>query len=196
MIAPIYAKSYIWVIILSLKHALLGFLSFGPATGYELKHAFENSIQHFWSADLSQIYRALESLREEGLVTMRIEHQKSKPPKHIYSLTESGRAELLRWLHEPTVELPTVRNPFLMKVFFGALLPKEVLLEHLHRFDEALQQRIDAYKQIEAYLPKRCCEQGSLAHKPFLLATVRLGLKSLEAYQQWCREFIAKLRRL
>jgi PadR family transcriptional regulator, regulatory protein AphA len=94
------------------KHALLGFLSFGPATGYELKHAFENSIQHFWSADLSQIYRTLESLREEGLVTMRIEHQESKPPKHIYSLTESGRAELLRWLHEPTVELPTVRNPF------------------------------------------------------------------------------------
>jgi len=184
------------VIILSLKHALLGFLSFGPATGYELKHAFENSIQHFWSADLSQIYRTLESLREEGLVTMRIEHQESKPPKHIYSLTESGRAELLRWLHEPTVELPTVRNPFLLKIFFGALLPKEALLGHLHRFDEALQQRIDAYKQIEAYLPKRCREQGSLAHKPFLLATVRLGVKSLEVYQQWCRDLISEVKQL
>jgi DNA-binding PadR family transcriptional regulator len=184
------------VIILSLKHALLGFLSFGPATGYELKHAFENSIQHFWSADLSQIYRTLESLREEGLVTMRIEHQESKPPKHIYSLTESGRAELLRWLHEPTVELPTVRNPFLLKIFFGALLPKEALLGHLHRFDEALQQRIDVYKQIEEYLPRRCRELGLSAHEPFLLATVRLGVKNLEVYQQWCREFIAKLKRL
>jgi PadR family transcriptional regulator AphA len=183
------------VIILSLKHALLGFLSFGPATGYGLKHAFENSIQYFWNADLSQIYRALESLKEEGLVTMRIEHQESKPPKHIYSLTESGRAELLRWLHEPTVELPAVRNPFLLKIFFGALLPKEILFEHLHRFEEALQQRIDVYKQIEEYLPTRCREQGLLAHEPFLLATVRLGLKSLEAYQQWCRELISELKR-
>jgi PadR family transcriptional regulator AphA len=196
MIAPIYAKSYIWVIILSLKHALLGFLSFGPATGYELKHAFENSIQHFWSADLSQIYRTLESLREEGLVTMRIEHQESKPPKHIYSLTESGRAELLRWLHEPTVELPTVRNPFLLKIFFGALLPKEALLGHLHRFDEALQQRIDVYKQIEEYLPRRCRELGLSAHEPFLLATVRLGVKSLEVYQQWCRDLISEVKQL
>jgi hypothetical protein len=69
-------------------------------------------------------------------------------------------------------------------------------LEHLHRFDEALQQRIDAYKQIEAYLPKRCREQGSLAHKPFLLATVRLGLKNLEVYQQWCRDLISEVKQL
>lgn len=196
MIAPIYEKSYIWVIIVSLKHALLGFLSFGPATGYELKHAFENSIQHFWSADLSQIYRTLESLREEGLVTMRIEHQETKPPKHIYSLTESGQAELLRWLHEPTVELPTVRNPFLFKVFFGALLPKEVMLEHLHRFEAALHERLEVYQQIQEYLPKRCRELGLHHHEPFLLATVRLGLNNLEVYQQWCREFIEELKRL
>ncbi len=181
---------------MSLKHALLGFLSFGPATGYELKHAFENSIQHFWSADLSQIYRTLESLREDGLVTMRIEHQEAKPPRHIYSLTESGHAELMRWLQEPSIELPTVRNPFLLKIFFGALIPKETILEHLRLFDEALRQRIAVYKQIEAYLPKRCREQGLHAHRPFLLATVRLGLTSLEVYQQWCHDFISELKRL
>ncbi len=193
MLAPIYVKSYIWVIIVSLKHALLGFLSFGPATGYELKHAFENSVQHFWNADLSQIYRALESLKEEGLVTMRVEQQESKPPKHIYSLTKSGRAELLRWLSEPIVELPTVRNPFLLKIFFGALLPREIVLEHLRRFDQALHERLEVYKQIEAYLPKRCREQGLHEHEPFLMATVLLGMKNLKATQQWCRELISEL---
>lgn len=178
---------------MSLKHALLGFLSFGPATGYELKHAFENSIQHFWSADLSQIYRTLESLREEGLATMRIEHQEAKPPKHIYSLTEAGRTELLRWLEETTVELPTTRNSFLFKIFFGALLPKEKVLEHLKLFAGALQERLELYRQIERYLPQRCCEQGLQSHRPFLLATIRLGLKHLEVNQQWCRELIAEL---
>ncbi len=178
---------------MSLKHALLGFLSFGPATGYELKHAFENSIQHFWSADLSQIYRTLEGLREEGLVTMRIEQQETKPPKHIYSLTKSGRAELVRWLTDPTVELPTTRNPFLLKIFFGALIPKETILEHLRLFDEALQQRIAVYKRIEEYLPKRCREQGLQRHKPFLLATIRLGLTALQAHRRWCHDLIAEL---
>lgn len=193
MLAPIYVKSYIWVIIVSLKHALLGFLSFGPATGYELKHAFENSVQHFWNADLSQIYRALEGLRDEGLVTMRIEHQESKPSKHIYSLTKQGRVELVRWLSEPTVELPTVRNPFLLKIFFGALLPREIVLEHLRRFDQALHERLSVYKQIEEYLPTRCHEQKLQQHEPFLLATVRLGVNNLKATQQWCRELIAEL---
>ncbi len=178
---------------MSLKHALLGFLSFGPATGYELKHVFENSIQHFWSADLSQIYRTLEGLKEEGLVTMRIEQQETKPPKHIYSLTKIGRAELIRWLTDPTVELPTTRNPFLFKIFFGALMPKETILEHLRLFNEALQQRIAVYKRIKEYLPKRCCEQGLQHHKPFLLATICLGLKTLEAHQQWCQELTAEL---
>lgn len=193
MLAPIYAKSHIWVIIVSLKHALLGFLSFGPATGYELKHAFENSVQHFWSADLSQIYRTLESLKEEGLVTMRIEQQETKPPKHIYSLTKQGRAELIRWLSEPTVELPTVRNPFLLKIFFGALIPKETVLEHLRRFAVALEERLAVYYQIEEYLPKRCREQRLHEHEPFLLATVHLGIKNLQATQQWCHELIAEL---
>ncbi|MCS6936704.1 MAG: PadR family transcriptional regulator [Candidatus Bipolaricaulota bacterium] len=170
-------------------------MSFGPATGYELKHAFENSVQHFWSADLSQIYRALESLKEEGLVTMRIEHQETRPPKHIYSLTESGRAELIRWLSEPTVELPTVRNPFLLKIFFGALIPKETMREHLRSFDAALHERLMVYKQIEEYLPKRCREQGLHKHEPFLLATVRLGVKNLKATQRWCRELMAELER-
>jgi hypothetical protein len=60
----------------------------------------------------------------------------------------------------PRLSCPPCAILFSVKIFFGALLPKEALLGHLHRFDEALQQRIDAYKQIEAYLPKRCRELG------------------------------------
>ena len=51
---------------MSLKHALLGLLTHQPMTGYELKQFFDSSIQHFWNAELSQIYPTLKSL-EAGL---------------------------------------------------------------------------------------------------------------------------------
>ena len=38
---------------MSLKHAILGFLSFAPLTGYDLKKAFDRSVQHFWPANQS-----------------------------------------------------------------------------------------------------------------------------------------------
>ncbi|MBK7448579.1 MAG: PadR family transcriptional regulator [Anaerolineales bacterium] len=53
---------------MSLKHAILGFLSFKPFSGYELKKAFDSSVQHFWPANQSQIYRTLAELEGGGFV--------------------------------------------------------------------------------------------------------------------------------
>ena len=58
------------ITVLSLKHAILGFLSIKSLTGYELKKAFDRSVDHFWPADQSQIYRTLSRLVEEGFLTV------------------------------------------------------------------------------------------------------------------------------
>ena len=57
---------------MSLKHALLGILGHGQMTGYELKQFFDSSVQHFWNAELSQIYPTLKSLEEGGFVAMHV----------------------------------------------------------------------------------------------------------------------------
>ena len=49
---------------MSLEFAILGFLSYHPSTGYDLKKMFDVSIRHFWPADQSQIYRTLARLTE------------------------------------------------------------------------------------------------------------------------------------
>jgi len=49
---------------MSLEYAILGFLNYHPYTGYDLKKIFDNSVQHFWVADQSQIYRTLIHLTE------------------------------------------------------------------------------------------------------------------------------------
>jgi len=177
---------------MSLKHALLGFLTFEPATGYELKGKFDRSVRHFWHADLSQIYRTLNAMESEGWVQMEIKHQESRPPKHIYAVTEAGRAELLDWLAQPMKRLPTVRNEFLIKIFFGGLLGPEAVIGHLRRYRDQLAQRLEIYGQVEAGLEAGRASQS--AHDlVYPLSTLRLGIRIMRAQADWCEETIREI---
>ncbi len=48
--------------------ALLGMLTMGATSGYELKQRIERSIGNFWSESYGQIYPTLKRLEREGLV--------------------------------------------------------------------------------------------------------------------------------
>ncbi|MFB6285138.1 MAG: PadR family transcriptional regulator [Candidatus Bipolaricaulia bacterium] len=179
---------------MSLKHALLGFLSFGPATGYDLKNRMEQSVQYFWHADLSQIYRTLDAMRDAGWVDKAIEHQESRPPRHVYSIQDAGREELIRWLQEPLEQLPTVHNPFLLKVFFGGMLGADTAVEHLRRHRELHQGRLAFLYEVETTVPEQLRELDLSDHIPYILATLRLGRKMSETYIEWCDETIQALQ--
>ena len=53
---------------MGLQHGILGFLNYGPCSGYELAKAFHSSVQFFWPAQTSQIYLTLGKLEHAGLV--------------------------------------------------------------------------------------------------------------------------------
>ncbi|WP_437511230.1 PadR family transcriptional regulator [Sorangium sp. So ce1099] len=56
---------------MSLRGAILGFLSFEPTSGYTLKQRLDGSVRSLWSMTQSQIYRELHALEGEGLVEAR-----------------------------------------------------------------------------------------------------------------------------
>jgi len=116
---------------MSLPHALLGLISYRPSTGYDLKTTFKTSIHFFWNATLPQIYRTLKQMEADGWVTSTVEHQDGKPSKKIYSVTDRGRSEFKRWLAEPP-EMAEMRNPMLIKIFFGNQMHPEQFAEQLH----------------------------------------------------------------
>src|SRR5690349_10724831 len=94
----IYALAYRYK--MSLQHMILGVLKYGPISGYDLNKAFQASIQHFWETEQSLIYRALYKMQDFGWVESESVAQDNAPAKKLYRLTESGRAELKRWLTE------------------------------------------------------------------------------------------------
>ncbi|WP_395103504.1 PadR family transcriptional regulator [Actinomadura sp. SCN-SB] len=100
---------------MSLKFAVLAALLEGEASGYELAKRFDAGVANFWSATPQQLYRELDRLDGEGLVTARVVEQERRPNKRMFSMTEAGRAALRTFLAAPT-RPDAVRGELLVKV--------------------------------------------------------------------------------
>jgi PadR family transcriptional regulator, regulatory protein AphA len=111
----------------SLDHAILGFLSERPGSGYDLKtRCFEGASSQFWGADQAQIYRTLERLQKARLVTSTRKKQSGRPDRKVFEITHSGREALGAWLASG-LPLPASRDPFYLQLYFGAELSDEAL---------------------------------------------------------------------
>jgi PadR family transcriptional regulator, regulatory protein AphA len=177
----------------SLEHAILGFLNYGPSSGYDLKRAFDVSVQHFWPADQSQIYRTLSRLEDKGWAEMEVVEQDDRPDRKVYHITEAGREELHRWL---TTSLPPkpVRSAPLIQVFFAAQLSDEEILAMFERWAERTRALLARYDQV----PQESAEYNETAGSPrdtfFWMLTLELGIKSAQAQLEWLESVIRRIR--
>lgn len=89
----------------------------GEATPYDLKGLVAETIGNFWSVPHSALYAEPERLAREGLVSERREEGGRR--RRLYALTDEGRAALASWRDTPTGEAPELRDPGLLKLFFG-----------------------------------------------------------------------------
>ena len=96
------------------------------ATPYDLKQWMALSIDYFWSTPHAQVYREPERLATGGFVTERREETGRR--RRFYAITDRGRAALEEWRGKELDELPELREPGVLKLFFGA--DPVVLAEH------------------------------------------------------------------
>ena len=120
-----------------LKHGILGLIGYGDKTGYEILAVFRDSLNYFWSAQTSQIYRELHWLEEHGAVTHTVVKGDGRPDSKLYTITEDGRRELIRWLG--TENGFDTRSKLLMLTFFRGELPRE---ENIRFFQKIAEQTI------------------------------------------------------
>jgi DNA-binding PadR family transcriptional regulator len=100
-----------------LHHAVLALLAARPAHGYELKGSFEQAIGDQWGGlNIGHLYQILDRLARDGLIESERQPQSVKPDRMVHRLTPAGRAELDRWLAEPSVRVRGYRDDFFLKV--------------------------------------------------------------------------------
>ncbi len=181
---------------MSLKHALLGFLNYQSMTGYTLKQCFDQSVQHFWNASLSQIYPTLNQMKEEGLLTMEIKYQDASPNAKIYQITAAGRSELQRWLAEP-IEAQPSRSAFLVKIFFSANIDRQVVLAQLkERLEQAKANLVRYHQSQQEIINRRASANDSPQDCLFWSLTADYGIKHEEANIAWYKESIKTIEAL
>jgi DNA-binding PadR family transcriptional regulator len=130
---------------MSLKHALLGFIELMPLSGYDLSKMFDDSVNFYWPATHTQIYRTLKQLLKDGLVTREIVDQTDLPSKKVYYITDKGRDNLRQWVATP-LDLPTIRHPLLVQIAFSAQVDTSQLISLLEAYAEKLRKRLDLYR--------------------------------------------------
>src|SRR3954452_11186377 len=79
--------------------AILGFLSFQPRSGYEIRAAARRSAGLVWGINDGQLYPQLHELHERGLIEPPGEPEGPKS-RQRWRLTDAGRAALHAWLRE------------------------------------------------------------------------------------------------
>lgn len=177
-----------------LKHGILGLISNGDKTGYEIMTVFRDSLSHFWTAQTSQIYRELRTMERAGWICERHISQSGKPDKNVFSITPAGHEELLRWLREEP--LPTgVKNPFLLKTFFLGELPVEENIAFFKAFRDAAVFP-DEGRQAAA---NAAFYQRSVDHPEkavYWKLTIAFGLMYEKMQREWCDYCLRELEKL
>lgn len=164
---------------MDIKTLCLGILTFGDATGYEIKKRLEGPLRHYYDASFGSIYPALANLKRDGLVLRVEENQEKRPQKKVYSITQAGRLALIEALHEDP-RPDRYRSDFMVTLLFADLLPPA----HL---DRLLEDRMELYR---AFVEKIESRQGSKTPgQEFVnglgLAVYRAALDYIDEHRPW-----------
>jgi DNA-binding PadR family transcriptional regulator len=151
--------------------SLLGFLSRGPMSGYDLAATIEDSIGPFWNVTRSQIYRELRMLEEAGFLRAGASGTRDR---RSYTVTAAGQRAFDAWISRDLGE-ELIRFPLLLTIYFGDRVPpaelRRILRLHRARHESALA----TYRKKET---RRAAD-------PFPALTLRFGIIYEEAVLHW-----------
>ena len=163
---------------MSLRHAVLGLLADGPASGYDLLKVFDRSLAFIWPATQSQLYGELNRLADDGLIE--VTHEGPRGRKD-YTITEQGRAELEHWITD--VEPDRIRrNEAMLRVFFLGTVGPEHAKAYLEREATVHEDLEELLQTIERDTDWDTSDFNRYGH-----LVIESGRRYAHAQAQWAR---------
>jgi DNA-binding PadR family transcriptional regulator len=158
-----------------LNYAILGLLSQESRHGYDLKQAFEAMLGGTWPLNIGQVYTTLSRLERDGYVESQIVPQELLPDRKVYSLTQTGKDELNRWLSEPTQGTIRLKDEFFIKL---------LILQLTHSSDPIalIRKQRQVYMQTLAQLTNLLNDSNL---NPSTALLIEGAILHVEADMQW-----------
>lgn len=171
------------------SYPLLGLLSLGPQTGYDLRKTAEATLGAFWHEGFAQVYASLDYFEAQGLARV-AEAEPGPRRRRVYALTPEGDRVFQDWLERPVEAHDLRRHELLVKVFFGRRLAPDVLGGHLAAYEAAQGAWRRGLEALAARLGDENIGNPDLA---FWLATVEHGACLGRALEAWSQRTAAAL---
>jgi len=178
-----------------LSHAILGFLDYGPMSGYDLKKLFDQSVTHFWSATQSHIYKALENLEAEGMVESQVIPQEGKPNRKQYKITEAGKAELRRWVSTP-LPVEAKREAWLIQVFFAHNITNAEIASLFENRMERLRKSLSECQLAQKNIEENSKKMESNRLQSLWQLTLDYGINYFENEINWLEKTLPVVQKL
>jgi DNA-binding PadR family transcriptional regulator len=166
-------------------HVILGMISLGRQTGYDIKQFVDKTTRHFWAASYGQIYPELKRLEEQGLVRGRPEPTGGRS-RTVYELTDAGRAALHGWLASDDVSMFELRDEGMLKLFFSDALP-ERRIANIRAMREWHEAKLAQLRELEAIAGHGPVGPG---------LTLQLGIGFTQWWIDWCESTERRLAEL
>lgn len=163
-----------------LDHLLVGLLSGGPQSGYDLRKQIGDSPLRVYSDSPGAIYPALRRLARWGWV-------QSGPPegprrRSAYRVTPKGRKAFVGWLRRPVERNDVVRgfdSVLLRFAFMGMVLSRSEVVAFLEQLEHETHAHLAALRRYHARESPGLPLTGRLAFE--------YGLADYEARIRWAR---------
>jgi len=181
---------------MSLKHGLLGLLSLGPYTGYDLSKEFSQTMKYIWNTKTTQVYVELNNMEQKGWLTGERVIQDDKPNKKVYAITEAGKSEFLNWLLEPENDVENAmvgRNAFLLRVLFAGNTSTDAAIALLESFRKVCLTLRSAHQGIRDAI-NQDAEMVGEEHTLFYNLVARHGEMMQKTRLEWIEEAIQTIK--
>ena len=170
----------------ALGYALLGLLSPGPLSGYELRKVFATTPMRRYSDSPGSIYPALEKLRAKRLIAVARERSRNPRGRRRFTLTAKGRDALSRWIAQP-IDREMVESGIAEIVLRFSMSDYIDDVDAVRRMFAQFAQQLENYlthlREVHATL--ECSSSGRL--------TLGLGIRLYETHLQWATDALAQL---
>lgn len=172
---------------MSLENILLGTLV-KPASGYDIKKAFDEGLSYFWSAEFGQLYPALQRMEKDGLLASRLVPSGKGPQRRVYRRTAKGTRALKKWLQDEPA-MGSERFAYVGQlIFLGQLDNIAQTQEFLKQLHKKIRDRLNYMQQAMDEFNrdgKPDPDSMSLTELHEYLA-VQLAIQTSQARVSWC----------
>lgn len=169
------------------EYAVLGLLSFGERSGYDLARAADRALRQMWAPSRSQIYKVLPRLVAWELAKSREVEQHGRPDKALYRITDRGVDALRAWIERVEEEPAGGTSVFFLKLFFAGVAPPDAAYAQLATYRRVVEQRLAELEEMERNLAPDVSVYSKVA--------LRHGIIRCRATVEWADEAQAALQK-